>query len=166
MTLPLVGLLSRASALATYCGVAIERTKLISHFTADDLDAVVQSGISYDALNAELQERGHDLLFPVDPCPGAQVRFGHMYVCTLRRSCCLNDRILRQIGGMASTCASGTNAVRYGTMRDNVLNLTVVLANGDVIKTRSRAKKSSAGPDLGKLFIGAEGTLGLITEGT
>ncbi|GEM07853.1 D-lactate dehydrogenase [Rhodotorula toruloides] len=108
----------------------------------EDLDAVVQPGISYDALNAELRERNIPLFFPVDPAPGAQ------------------------IGGMIGTGASGTNAVRYGTMRDNVLNLTVVLPSGEVIKTRQRAKKSSVGPDLSRLFIGAEGTLGIVTEAT
>ncbi|GAA6058652.1 hypothetical protein JCM10212_004063 [Sporobolomyces blumeae] len=108
----------------------------------DDLDAVVQPGVSYDALNAELKEQGIPLFFPVDPAPGAQ------------------------IGGMIGTGASGTNAVRYGTMRENVLNLTVVLPNGEVIKTRQRAKKSSVGPDLSRLFVGAEGTLGIVTEAT
>ncbi|GAA5917924.1 hypothetical protein JCM6882_006504 [Rhodosporidiobolus microsporus] len=108
----------------------------------EDLDAIVQPGVSYDALNLELKERGIPLFFPVDPAPGAQ------------------------IGGMIGTGASGTNAVRYGTMRENVLNLTVVLPSGEVIKTRQRAKKSSVGPDLARLFIGAEGTLGIVTEAT
>ncbi|KWU43995.1 hypothetical protein RHOSPDRAFT_18613 [Rhodotorula sp. JG-1b] len=119
-----------------------ENMNNIVQINQQDLDAVVQPGVSYDALNAELKERGIPLFFPVDPAPGAQ------------------------IGGMIGTGASGTNAVRYGTMRDNVLNLTVVLPNGEVIKTRQRAKKSSVGPDLGRLFIGAEGTLGIVTEAT
>ncbi|GAA5925873.1 hypothetical protein JCM10213_007310 [Rhodosporidiobolus nylandii] len=119
-----------------------ENMNNIISLNKDDLDAVVQPGVSYDALNAELQEQGIPLFFPVDPAPGAQ------------------------IGGMIGTGASGTNAVRYGTMRENVLNMTVVLANGEVIKTRQRAKKSSVGPDLSRLFIGAEGTLGIVTEAT
>jgi D-lactate dehydrogenase (cytochrome) len=84
--------------------------------SADDLDVVVQPGVGYEALNLTLKEQGVPLFFPVDPAPGAQ------------------------IGGMIGTGASGTNAVRYGTMRENVINLTVVLANGEVIKTRQRAK--------------------------
>ncbi|GAA5971086.1 hypothetical protein JCM11641_004140 [Rhodosporidiobolus odoratus] len=119
-----------------------ENMNNILEINKDDLDAVVQPGVSYDALNEELKERGIPLFFPVDPAPGAQ------------------------IGGMIGTGASGTNAVRYGTMRDNVLNLTVVLPSGEVIKTRQRAKKSSVGPDLSRLFIGAEGTLGIVTEAT
>ncbi|ORY89746.1 FAD-linked oxidase-like protein [Leucosporidium creatinivorum] len=114
----------------------------IVKINADDLDVIVQPGVGYEALNLTLKEQGIPLFFPVDPAPGAQ------------------------IGGMIGTGASGTNAVRYGTMRENVLNLTVVLANGEVIKTRQRAKKSSVGPDLGKLFIGAEGTLGIVVEAT
>ncbi|ORY76012.1 FAD-linked oxidase-like protein [Leucosporidium creatinivorum] len=107
-----------------------------------DLDVVVQPGVSYDGLNAVLAEKGIPLYFPVDPAPGAQ------------------------IGGMIGTGASGTNAVKAGTMRENVINLTVVLADGTLLKTRQRAKKSSAGPDLGKLFIGSEGTLGIVVEAT
>ncbi|KAH9460932.1 hypothetical protein Pst134EA_017242 [Puccinia striiformis f. sp. tritici] len=112
-----------------------------------DLDVVVQPGISYETLNEQLKSSSsssssHKLFFPVDPGPGAQ------------------------IGGMIGTGCSGTNAVKYGTMRENVINMTVVLANGEVIKTRQRAKKCAAGPDLGKLFIGSEGTLGLVTEVT
>lgn len=109
-----------------------------------DMDVVVQPGISYDQLNEELKRRctTSKLFFPVDPGPGAQ------------------------IGGMIGTGCSGTNAVKYGTMRENVINLTAVLPNGQVIKTRQRAKKSAAGPDLTKLFIGSEGTLGIITEVT
>ncbi|SCV73828.1 BQ2448_6258 [Microbotryum intermedium] len=107
-----------------------------------DLQIVVQPGISYDAINETLAEKNIPLFFPVDPAPGAM------------------------IGGMIGTGASGTNAVRHGTMRENVYNLTVVLADGSVIKTRSRAKKSSAGPNLTQLFIGSEGTLGIVTEAT
>ncbi|GAA6004271.1 uncharacterized protein JCM10292_007320 [Rhodotorula paludigena] len=127
--------------LALVLDFAQNMNNIIS-LNSKDLDAVVQPGVSYDALNAELKEQGIPLFFPVDPAPGAQ------------------------IGGMIGTGASGTNAVRYGTMRDNVLNLTVVLPNGEVIKTRQRAKKSSVGPDLSRLFIGAEGTLGIVTEAT
>jgi len=109
-----------------------------------DLDVVVQPGVSYEDLNNHLKRSPspHKLFFPVDPGPGAQ------------------------IGGMIGTGCSGTNAVKYGTMRENVINMTVVLANGEVIKTRQRARKCAAGPDLGKLFIGSEGTLGLVTEVT
>ncbi|KAF5548519.1 d-lactate dehydrogenase (cytochrome) [Fusarium napiforme] len=105
-----------------------------------DLDCVVQPGIGWMDLNEELAV--HGLFFPPDPGPGAM------------------------IGGMVGTGCSGTNAAAYGTMKDWVLSLTVVLADGTVIKTRQRARKSSAGYDLTRTFIGSEGTLGLVTEAT
>lgn len=104
----------------------------------DDLDVVVQPAVGWEHLNELLAEDG--LFFPPDPGPGAM------------------------IGGMIGTGCSGTNAYRYGTMREWVLSLTVVLADGTVVKTRQRPRKSSAGYDLTKVFIGSEGTLGLVTE--
>ncbi|KAI6086655.1 hypothetical protein F4821DRAFT_123598 [Hypoxylon rubiginosum] len=120
--------------------VDFRRMDKILALHVEDLDVVVQPAVGWELLNEEIGKQ--NLFFPPDPGPGAQ------------------------IGGMIGTGCSGTNAYRYGTMREWVLSLTVVLADGTVIKTRQRPRKSSAGYDLTKLFIGSEGTLGLVTEAT
>lgn len=127
---------------ATKGGVCIDfrRMDRILQVHKKDLDAVVQPAVGWEELNDQLAQEG--LFFPPDPGPGAM------------------------IGGMVGTGCSGTNAYRYGTMREWVLSLTVVLADGTIIKTRQRPRKSSAGYDLTRLFIGSEGTLGLVTEAT
>ena len=112
----------------------------IIEFRPNDMDITLQPGISWTDLNAYLKP--YNLFLPIDPGPSAH------------------------IGGMISTSASGTNALRYGTIKDWVLNLTVVLPGGHVMKTGSRARKSSTGYDLTRLFCGSEGTLGIITEVT
>ncbi|TGO80131.1 hypothetical protein BELL_0014g00200 [Botrytis elliptica] len=123
-------------------GICIDfgRMNKILKLHKDDMDVIVQPAVGWELLNEELAK--DNLFFPPDPGPGAM------------------------IGGMVGTGCSGTNAYRYGTMREWVMNLTVVLADGTIIKTRQRPRKSSAGYDLTKMFIGSEGTLGLVTEAT
>ncbi|OTB02888.1 hypothetical protein M426DRAFT_13133 [Hypoxylon sp. CI-4A] len=129
---------------APYGGISVDFAYMdqIIQFNKDDMDIVVQPSIGWQDLNDQLSRMGSGLFFPIDPGPSAK------------------------IGGMVGTNCSGTNAVKYGTMKDWVINLTVVLADGTVIKTRRRPRKSSAGYNLNSLFVGSEGTLGIVTEAT
>jgi len=129
-----------ANFSAPYGGMSVDFSYMDKVLTLheDDMDVVVQPSVPWMSLNDQIKHSG--LFFPVDPGPSAR------------------------IGGMVGTSCSGTNAVRYGTMKDWVINLTVVLADGTIIKTRKRPRKSSAGYNLTNLFVGSEGTLGLVTE--